>query len=263
MVPEAVYRASRDPDPAWQAVLDTLSPVGERDRFSWYRIAWEPGDPWRPVQRWVIWHMHPRNHIPLYINPGGLRGPSPRSQGHACFEGLCTCDVKKNYWVDGPRETRGISYQTWKAYQETGCYGRIWWVIQGTQGGHRRMYDQIEEAVAKASGLELEPPIMGSLPYAEPDNRTWDAIRTAEQMRGGLAFISKLQDNPEAYAALDKQRAEEAMVVMGQWLDRQVEPHADPLHWALRRTSDSEIARTTPKPYDYDEAHQLFVEQGI
>ena len=84
----------------WQRQLEQAVPV--TDRLSRLVIRWEPGDAWQPIQRFFLWQcVDPKHHE---IEPwilAELRGPAPRSTGHACFEGYCLCDLKRRRWVEG------------------------------------------------------------------------------------------------------------------------------------------------------------------
>src|SRR5581483_4573362 len=75
----ASFDHERTPPAEWVVALRELSPVSD-DR-GWLELVWEPGDPWRPEQRWELWEMiHPSVIDPDELRE--LRGPSPRMHGH-------------------------------------------------------------------------------------------------------------------------------------------------------------------------------------
>lgn len=255
-----LFLRHRTPDPSWQATLDQMTPPETRESLSYYLIRWEPGETWSPIQRWVVWMMHPKGHLPNWIHPDAF-ATHPRATGHMCLEGMCTCAEKAGCWVGGPRECRGIDVGTWNLFRETGHYGQRYWVVQGTKGGHRRRYDEIEKAVAAATGMSTEPPVMGSLPYADPDNRTWAAIRKTDRVLAGKNMIDYCRSHPTGGALEERQAAERAMETIAQFLDAQVEEHSDQLYWALRK--DVDLPRTAVHDLKdkelTEEEHQKFL----
>jgi hypothetical protein len=239
-----VFQYRRDPDPVWVEQLDKLSPPETRANLSWYKLVWESGEIWSPIQRWVIWQMHPKGFLPKWIHPDAFK-IHPRSTGHPCFEGHCHCKEKAGCWVGGPKSAFGIDRVTYELYHETGCYGQRYWVVQGSKGGHRRRYDEIETAVALAMGRPGEPPVMGDLPYANPDERTFRAIRNSDRLLSGKNLIDACRLNPAMAQAEDRARAEDAMRAIGAFLDAQIEERSDHVYSALRRTTDHEVPRVS------------------
>jgi len=161
----------------WQAQLEQV--VQKTDQLSWLKIVWEPGDPWSPKQRWMLWQMRPVSNAQGVLNVpeeilAALKGPHPRSSGHACFPGYCYCDIKANRWVGGPSTMcPGVDRMTWELFQETQCYGERWWVIQGSNGGHRYSLSDSELRFASlaSGGQTAKIPKLAELPYAPFDNR--------------------------------------------------------------------------------------------
>jgi hypothetical protein len=256
------YIAHREPRPEWQEELDKISPVSTRGQLSWYKIHWESGEPWKPIQRWVIWQMHPLGKIPNWLDPNAFKGPHPRSTGHACFVGWCLCPVKKNRWVGGPPTAFGVDRVTYELFKDTGHYGSRFWIVQGSKGGHRRKYDEIEEAVAFAAKLPTEPPNFCDLPYAEPDQRTWAALRSTDRLSGGKDLIDAIRRNPAHENIEERARAEEVMQIIGKAIEAQVEPLVDPLYSSLRRTTDAEIVRKPKTELDGEKVNERFIKLG-
>src|SRR5687768_14939867 len=108
----------------WRQDLAQVSPP--LDQLSYLHLRWEPGDPWNPVNRWVIWQLLPIERTnPEYLKE--LNGPHPRSTG--------LYDEIAERWVGGTCKL--IDLGTYELFRETGRYGRRWWVVQGSKGGHR------------------------------------------------------------------------------------------------------------------------------
>lgn len=170
----------------WADALRSIAPPAER--LSWLKLVWMAGDPWAPVQRWVIYDMEPRG-----VNPEGwyweeLAGPDPRARGYY--------DQALKRFVAS--EDQAMDALTWRLYRETGCYGRPFWLVQGTTGGHRWDYTQLEARLARQMELPTEPPKPGSLCYAEPDQRTWDSLRFYDRLNGAANGITALDPTQRA-----------------------------------------------------------------
>ena len=170
----------------WAAELAAIAPPSER--LSWLKLVWVAGDPWAPVQRWVIYDMEPRA-----INPDGwyweeLAGPDPRTRGYF--------DVVLGRFV--PSADQAIDHLTWRLYRETGCYAHPFWVCQGTTGGHRTDYNALEERMAQQAELPTAPPRLGSLCYAEPDQRTWASLRFYDRLHGAAGGLNALDAKGKA-----------------------------------------------------------------
>jgi hypothetical protein len=200
---------SRDPRPEWITALRTLSPMSAE--HSWLYLAWEPGDDWSPIERWMLYQVVPRGRVPAPVL-GELEGPDPRSEGHYCGPtSLCGCaaDRRPDLWVGGAATL--ITRRAWEHYRATAALGfpgwaKPWWVIQGDQGGHPRFYTNAEAALADLADLPSEPPVPGELAYAEPDQRTWNAITQADRVRQGRALLTQRATD---FAAEDRARAVE------------------------------------------------------
>lgn len=174
----------------WAAELATIAgPVGS-GRLSWLKLVWMPGDPWAPVQRWVIFDMEPRAINPEAWYWDELAGPDPRARGYY--------DAASKRFVAS--EDQLIDALTWRLYRETGCYARPFWVCQGSTGGHRWDYTQLEERMARQMEAPTAPPKPGSLPYAEPDQRTWASLRFYDRLNGAAGGVTSLDPKEKAEA---------------------------------------------------------------
>lgn len=195
----------------WQAELDRA--VGVTDRLSGLVLRWEAGDAWQPIQRFIIWQTEPLDSLEPWVRAELLSRRHPRGSGHYCGDGYCLCpaEKQKGRWVGGM--TRFIDRQTWELYRDTGCYGRRWWVIQGSTGGHRFAWrnDEPQAAAAKAKGFPAQTPAPGDLPYAPfVPSLTLPLIlreRRARHFMGTLASMAtrldllKLEEQAEAAQA--------------------------------------------------------------
>jgi hypothetical protein len=205
------------PDPAWQAALDRIAPRTDTGHDH-LQLVWEAGDPWSPVQRWVIYTMTPIWRVPMGI-ANELRGPAPRTFGFY--------DTSRKKFVRTRQSL--INQQQWLLFQRYGYFGRPLWVIQGTQGGHLRRFTDVQSQISQMNGGPDEPAAPGELAYAEPDDRTIAKIKF-------LDVVEKYGDVLNLYAGNDEgvrlahyelsQRERHIVYEMAQqlwkWLDSQV-----------------------------------------
>ena len=166
----------------WQAALDRIVPV--TDKVSRLMIVWQAGlsrvdtnTPDYEVQRWEIYEVLPKGIYPEELL-GELNGPDPRQLGRFVED----TDVRENgrmMW----ESWCNVSRVQWDIWQETGCYAQRFWIIQGDQGGHPWTLSRTEKGFLKAMGVEYDTPLPGDLPYAEPDQRTWEAVAECDRLR--------------------------------------------------------------------------------
>ncbi|OQW37059.1 MAG: hypothetical protein A4C66_03235 [Nitrospira sp. HN-bin3] len=226
----------------WREQLAQVSP--RHDHLSYLWLRWEPGDPWQPVERWVIWQMLPETIThnpkhPYYLAIlAELNGPHPRSTGRY--------DAEEQRWVHGP--CRLIDLGTWETFRETGRFGRRWWVIQGTKGGHRYRLSEAERVVWRTLTGTDDTPAPGDLPYAPFDNRVLDQIRGLDEKTKWLAVMSYGIKNRHQLDADEQQEVAMAKRAVANWLAGQMEEVYEEYGSLLKRaTADFAPTRLDPK----------------
>ena len=206
----------------WQPELDRISGPRTAQGYSHLRLVWEPGEDWCPVGRWLIWECMPADRAPLGVFHE-LRGPNPRS--FLRYDGVQR-KVKR---------TRNslVTRAQWQFYRETGLYGRPIWVVQGTKGGHKRHWNDVEQTIAMMV-YDLEeapdPPAPGDLPYAEPDARTINALRGMNLVQRFGDTLRLVMHDGALRDSLDRREGEIAAEMARQvhsWLDAQLEEALD------------------------------------
>lgn len=179
--PDAIFLYDRQVPPEWQRALEQVCP--RYDGVSWFKIAWEPGEEFDPkmwVQRWVIWQMRTQTETEKLIlrdYPGvtGFRDEHPRLNAH--WNRKLGCYTKP----DGRMaKTDKLTYEL---YQQTGCYGVRFHVIQGEHGGHRYNLSHVEKQILTlgSNGKMRDVPMMADLPYAPFDSRVLVHFAKIEQ----------------------------------------------------------------------------------
>lgn len=153
----------------WHQQLAALWP--RSDQTSWPLLIWEAGYPWEPVERWIIYEMHPAHTVDREVLAQLERATPPQGSYDHVLEQYV------------PEDGCLITTRAWKLFQEYRCWGRPFWVIQGSKGGHKRWFSESEKRLLKHYGLPSEPAAPGDLPYAPFDNRVIDKLAQHDLLR--------------------------------------------------------------------------------
>ncbi len=260
---------------SWERSLGVIAPPS--NFISWLKLVYEPGDVWEPIERYTIWQMRaPRIMRRRQDLLAELHGPSPRATGHYCAAGWCKCAIKVNAWrccanrgsasCKGAKHPRQISYMTWKLFQETGHYGKRWWVIQGNQGGHRYELDKTEARVSRIHGGASDTPAPGDLPYAEFDSRVFHKVAQLDRVRMWKGVTDYVHRNSAQLDAEERDEGERANWAMWSWLESQVKQTVDKIGHsgavALKEAAPRVLGQPT-QTMDEDAIQQDFITNRI
>ncbi len=214
----------RTPQPEW---VDRLRDItGDAPALPSLSLHWEPGDEWGPVQRWLAYMTWPDEQIrPEYIEQ--CKGPHPRSAG--------AFNARLGFWEGGPAPL--ITRSQWEIYRAVGRYAEPFWVIQGTLGGHKYRLTKWESKLSVLCNGPKDTPVPGALPYAEPDERTWNALAAADRMRERNRTLEYMFRRPFEFTASELEAAQTVAKEVLQWIGLRSSEHADELAWALKRES--------------------------
>lgn len=243
----------------WQPELDAIAPRTERGT-SWFHLMWEPGEVWAPVMRWVIWEVSPFERAPGFIQDD-LRGPNPRLFG------------KWDAAAGKFRQERSftVNMRQWDFYQQTGCYGRPVFVVQGERGGHRRRWSDVQQNVIMAqTGMDtmpdggLEPPAPGDLCYAEPDSRTIRKLAADDLVRlyGDILHRVALRGGTSLLDIREQRVARQMAEIVFRHVEEEVEDALDAM--VTKAVADELWDHATDEEYrhiDPDEAAESHIEQ--
>ncbi len=185
------------------------------------KLVWEPGEEWCPVERWMVYEMHPAHRAPFGIY-WELLGPNPRHFGR--WEG-----VRKRFIT-----TRGfnITMRQWLLFRETGFFGRPIWCVQGRYGGHKRWWSDVEANLSRMfTNHQVEEPARpGDLEYAEPDLRMVQKLKALDLIGRFEDVLRHLGDDGEVKQAIrdsldfrERAVANEMARQVWDWMDEQVE----------------------------------------
>jgi len=172
----------------WQRELDRIAPRTERGP-SWLKLVWLAGDQFTPdhrVQRWGIYQMVPAWRAPFHIMHE-LRGPNPRWFLH--WDRVSRRFIREREFL--------INREQWELYRETGCWGKLYWIVQGPPGGHRRRWDDRESRLSQVAGGPEQPPAPGDAEFQPMSFAVLERLREHELIRRftlrGM-FIDKAAD---------------------------------------------------------------------
>lgn len=178
-VVQELFIPHRDVPKDWQKALDRIAPQGQRT--TWLKLVWLAGNFYEPVNRWAIYEMVPpdspmRAHIPDFLLLG-LEGEDPRKWG--AWEDDAS--------VPGGRRWRShstVSRVQWDLYHTTRCVPLLFWIIQGSHGGHHYRLPAAEaHYLSVVHGDGWEHPGPGDLPYADFDQRVVEKILASDRLR--------------------------------------------------------------------------------
>lgn len=237
-------------DPEWQRRLDQIAtPNG---RLSWLLCYWEPGYDWEKVDRWMIGQVIPSASIAPAIREL-LDGPNPADHGHYEID-----EYGKRRWIT---DLPGVSRRQWHYYRETGNYLRPYWVVQGTNGGHRYQWTFAEKSIIRLNGGNPEPPYPGQLCYAVPDERTFAEIAKRDMLKQFVYGVDYMEGQ-----RIREKWEEDATAEMRKhvWnsISEQVKGYSDELAFHMRPLMDD-----APQSYEQldkktEELEHSFITEG-
>ena len=244
----------RRPRPEWQAALDAQHIAGTARLY----IAWEPGDRWQPIHRWMLWQLQPWAHVDQAFKDE-LRGPHPRTDASLTYLSQIIDGVRQMR----PRITGGpcrlIDKRTWELHHEiadvTGelVRPRRLWVIQGDAGGHPFAVTPAEEKYRRACGLTPDVPSAGDLPYAEFDRRVMAALERYDLWRFAHGIADPITNAAKLTIAALGNTEIAAHRLMWQQLVGMSEQWADGAGFAARQDGLHRL-RSTPVGYRHRDA---------
>ena len=237
----------------WEKWVEDFSPP--TNRFQWLKLIHEEGYPWEPIDRFIIYLMVPARFVMDEVLEQ-LQHPLPPSEmgnyyDHALGEFVRNPDCL-------------ITERAWKLYRETECWGKPYWVIQGNHGGHKRWFSPIEKKLLKLAGLPSEPPEVGSLAFAEFDQRVKDQLTAQDLLKSVHARLKGSKQQMVAQTALRQERQErEFREGLTKWLFAQVAEIAPDVHKGLIE-SDAPRSDFDVKEMERlsEEAEAAFIETG-
>jgi hypothetical protein len=233
------------PSHACRGALDVLQTVWPKSEgAAWLHPVWEAGDYWNParfkggdqwrVERWVIYQMFP----PAFVTPmqrlACEEDAPPRSQGawvqpepakppmyDANGQYIPAQHAQRGHW----RTEALVSQTQYDLYHATGGhFGRPLWVVQGSNGGHRRKLKPKERMLLKLAGrAQTDVPLMGDLPYAPIDFRVIHALLERDSL---MYWNAKLADDQRQGLA-DRNEGAAFRRTLLDWFDKQVAQAVD------------------------------------
>lgn len=247
MSEDSVFYWTREAPRSWHEQVEALAP--KQDRSSHMLLWWESGTPIAPAQRWAIYQAIPFQYVDGWKMDAFLADKPCRCLRQWQPEERCP----KCLGLISPGRYRISNY-----LYETGCLALPYWVIQGHDGGHRRLYSQVDQQAARLLNQPQEPPETGSLCYAPVDNRVIRKIRANDLAQ--RAFFD-LRDAAEH----DRKAAQLAFnTALSDYVDLGVEKAMDEVPIQRRGFMVDELPQnhtTDRRRVDYELERELFINQ--
>jgi hypothetical protein len=242
----------RDIPRDWETELAELSPRSEQT--SWLKLIFEEGYPWEPVERFMIYEMIPAHAVDPEILSWLQRDTPPQGYWDSVLDEFV------------PEEGCMITKRAHRLYQEFQCWGRPWWVIQGTKGGHKRWFSESDKKLLKLAGLPQEPPAPGDLDYAPFDSRVVTQLVKHDLLRDEQGRIRQGMEDRQGivgYRAREAKDAKQFRTLLLDWLSEQVAEIAPDAHKALLKM-DAPRSTADPKAREaaMEAADERFIEHG-
>lgn len=217
--------------PAWQANVERL--WGKPNQHvSWLHLHWYDDE---GVNRLVLWQVVPIERC----------GPFQ--------QGLLTGDPPGKDKYGKPTGVPMVRIQ-WDLCQRLHGWASPFWIIQGDQGGHKRRFDHVEQALLKMAGLPTEPPVPGELPYAPFDNRVIEQVQQRDKMLKYKKMLDFADRRPEQIDAEDRETLEAMRAEHLRWLERQVDAVFDGVTRADLAAACAGAVSHDAAPIDWDAA---------
>lgn len=224
----------------WQERLEEIAPRSEG--AGWLLIYWEPGEVWCAVNRWIIANMVPKALIyqqakfyeavegkdaaqhELYYE---LEGPSPRDGAH--YD-----EILKKLIHSQDRLPPIITQRQWLLWREHSAFAMPVWVVQGSEGGHKREFNRVEELLLKRAGRPHIAPFPGELEYSAPTEKTFAMILKMKQIKEKLVGRDlSLAGDDKDWARMKAAQDEEFNSALSDWLVEMIgEVWQEPMHRA-------------------------------
>lgn len=226
----------------WRQRLRMVSP--HHDQLSFLHLVWEPGWPWEPVGRWMLFECLPLDFVDGEIIKD-LQGVDPATLNtHDAITGEIT-------------QKTLVTAMQWRLFRETGRYCRPWWVIQGEGGGHKVFLSDIEKKLLRMAGYPEDFPSPGELPYAPFDNRVLDQVQRHDKLQRANGDIKRMA---RMSATGNADRAKTLRRQLVAWLGGQMEEAAKSAVRMMEPVDPGPLQLTPETVMDEQTAH--YVETG-
>jgi hypothetical protein len=254
----------------WEKELAEID-APPNDRFPYLKLIYEEGYPWEPVERYLIYWMTPRRLMAEGLMASileQLEDPHPPSMhGNYYDKHYDNKDGTKGAFIRNPDCL--ITERAWHMFQETGAWGRPYWVIQGEQGGHKRWFTTVEKQLLRMARLPMDPPAPGDLPYAEWDQRVKNRLGKLNMIRGEHGERRRAAALAKGHSVQEEKEKELQIELRKQliaFLAEQVAEIAPDAHAALLKVDAGRVQRTKAEQIKiekmYEQAEEDFIQTG-
>ena len=115
-----------------------------------------------------------------------------------------------------------LTWRQWKLYERFGSIAQPFWIVQGSTGGHKRQFNQVESRLLGALGLPTEAPLAGALPFAPVDSRVIRQLVPLDAMRMWSKARELYERTPDDFDAEERDALRKGSAQLSSWLGEQV-----------------------------------------
>lgn len=228
----------KQPPAAWVRELEAIGGA-PTERQTHLRFYWWAGEEWDPIHRWSIWEMAPIAFLERQANYRTQVMPTLRALQGAPPVSLRVFDGVGKFLYSNAEVTQ----EQWELYRATGCLARPFWILQGYQGGHKIRFTLQESQMLRLHRLPGDAPVPGSLPYAEWDRRSADALAQQRALHDkALELVPGGRFTERDHLVLRKAQEIEFRAGMLAWLKPQVAEGAEELARPLGKAKTAQYA---------------------
>ncbi len=190
----------------WAKDIEALTPHAER--LAWLAVRWNPR-----CERALVYQL-----LPVFATPLLVCEDTQPLKKHP----------KVGCWMPDPAVRLHLMKDmvdsvSWQLFEETGRYSRSYWVVQGSHGGHKRRFSNVERQLARLRGLELDPPKPGDLPFAPVDGRVFQKLLPYDQVTAWEYAFGVDERTPAFFEAKEKEALKDIKGQYWAWLESQVD----------------------------------------
>lgn len=228
----------------WRKRLRMVSP--HHDQLSYLHLVYEPGWPWEPVGRFMLFECIPSE----FVDPAFLEDCQGTDPATLTTHDEITGEITQKTLVTGMQ---------WQIYRETGRYARPFWVIQGVGGGHKVFLSDTEKKFLQLAGYPDTFPSPGELPYAPFDNRVIDQITRYDKLQKANGSVKRMAAMSATGSSLRSQALRREVTA---WLGAQMDEAAKSLiHTLNAEDAGRDKAQLTPESR-IEEQTEHYIQHG-
>lgn len=163
---------------------------------------------------------------------------------------------------DGTAKGAMVTRLAWKLFKQYRAVPLMFWVIEGSHGGHQRRFSEPQQKLLQLQGLPPHPPVPGSQPYAPWDNRVVTALAAMDRVKAWDKMLDFADQRPED---LDREMQAAAVAMKTaylDWLTQQVDAAFESVDTLQSPVVTSDLLSRDVAPVDPDAARATLMTEN-